>query len=294
MTEQMIVNPNPLHYLSYVTTPVIVMGANKIELGGGTAFFYCTNETELYLVTNWHVVTGRNPLAPTRSRTAAIPTHLQISLHPAEWHDGVEYVNITKTNELELEINSLNGESPHWLEHPFYRHKVNVIVIEINKSNLGNSKYLCVNKWPSHEERYVPAVMSDVYVIGYPYGLTGGTTVLPLYKRGNVSSEPRIDNNGLPRFPIDCRTSPSMSGSPVIASHSGLWNPNGKMTKDSIIGTVQKFVGIYSGRLYDKSFHDERATIDSYPSEIGIVWHMNVINDIIEGKSKGTPLSALL
>jgi len=41
-----------------------------------------------------------------------------------------------------------------------------------------------------------------------------------------------------------------MSGSPVVARHSGiLTGPDGKFGGDSMIGTTTKFTGIYSGRL---------------------------------------------
>ena len=54
-----------------------------------------------------------------------------------------------------------------------------------------------------------------------------------------------------------CRTVEGMSGSPVIALHSEFWAPDDKLSGDSVIGTVNNFIGIYSGRLYGQSVSDE-------------------------------------
>ena len=125
--------------------------------------------------------------------------------------------------------------------------------------------------------------MDDVFVIGYPWGLSGSGGALPIYKRGSIASEPAIDYLGLPRFLIDCRTSAAMSGSPVLVEHSGVWNPNGSMTGDSIIGTLVNFVGVYSGRLLSS---EGVSVEDSEVTEIGIVWKKHALDALV---NKGVP-----
>ena len=60
-----------------------------------------------------------------------------------------------------------------------------------------------------------------------------------------------------------------MSGGPVIVAHSGVWNPSGDFSDDSVIGTVHRLLGIYSGRFRDQSGQGKK---DEEISEIGIVW----------------------
>ena len=103
-----------------------------------------------------------------------------------------------------------------------------------------------------------------------------------MYKRGSIASDPVIDYRRLPSVLIDCRTTTVMSGSPVIVSHSGICMPDGRMTNDSIIGTINSFLGVYSGRLKDKK--------DEEISEIGIVWKASVLKEITESNVLGTTL----
>src|SRR4051812_28778574 len=96
----------------------------------------------------------------------------------------------------------------------------------------------------------LPSSSSHCFVLGYPEGMIGpGRT--PIWKRGSIASEPGYNWRDKPSFLIDTATRNGMSGAPVVARHSGVLNlglgPG--LSRDSIIGTVTKFVGIYSGRI---------------------------------------------
>ena len=56
--------------------------------------------------------------------------------------------------------------------------------------------------------------------------------------------------------------------------------PEGRMTDDSIIGTITSFLGVYSGRITDNK--------NEVISEIGIVWKGPVLGKITEGGVSGT------
>ena len=148
--------------------------------------------------------------------------------------------------------------------------------------SLGECGFNVLNKFPHFVPNYRPDAMDNVFVIGYPWGISatierGGG--IPLYKRGSIASDPIIDYRRLPSLLIDCRTTTAMSGSPVIASHSGVWMPEGQMTDDSIIGTITSFLGVYSGRLTDNENEDI--------SEIGVVWKESALKEITEGGVPG-------
>jgi hypothetical protein len=65
-----------------------------------------------------------------------------------------------------------------------------------------------------------------------------------------------------------------MSGSAVIARHSGYWSQSGDIDDSTVIGTILSFVGIYSGRTDD----------DELGVQIGLVWKRSVIDDIFSCK----------
>ena len=79
-----------------------------------------------------------------------------------------------------------------------------------------------------------------------------------------------------------------MSGSPVMVSHSGLWNPPGGsgFGAQSVIGTVENFLGVYGGRLEDSK--------STEVSDIGVVWRAEALTEILERGGAGTTLDQLL
>ena len=187
--------------------------------------------------------------------------------------------------EIDFTVNSENGNNPKWLEHPEYKGQVDVVGVEIeNKEELEEKcVFNIINKWKSFNDNYVPEVMDDIFVIGYPWGISGSGGVVPLYKKGCIASEPVINFEGVPKLLIDCRTTKGMSGAPVIVSHSGFWSPDGKLSDDSVFGTTNNFLGIYSGRLYDQHIQNRP---EREISEIGIVWKKELLEPIT---SNGTP-----
>jgi hypothetical protein len=70
-----------------------------------------------------------------------------------------------------------------------------------------------------------------------------------------------------------------MSGSPVIARHSGilLTDPSGGIGSASLIGTMTKFAGIYSGRIGE----------DEMGVQLGLVWKPEVLDDIQSENTRG-------
>jgi hypothetical protein len=236
-----------LSFFSLVTAPVHVISASGIVLSKATCFFYKQDAKWSYLVTNWHVVTGRDPLRPQNSRTGAVPARLRLLLHA---NVGAKTINSIRKIPFEIEINDSTGDMPTWSEHPTHKYKVDLVVMKIENDEKFKGDVTCsyLSEYPDFQNDFFPSVMDNAFVIGYPWGLTGGDPVLPLYKRGSVASEPIVDFGSLPRFLIDCRSSEAMSGSPVLCTSSGLWAPNG-VTFSSVVGTVENFAGVYSGRL---------------------------------------------
>lgn len=74
-----------------------------------------------------------------------------------------------------------------------------------------------------------------------------------------------------------------MPGSPVVVSHSGIGMPAGKMTGDSVIGTAESLLGIYSGRLSVRAWLEPEGV-----SEIEVVWKLRTIDEVVDQGVPGT------
>lgn len=264
---------------SFTTAHVEVIGPSGVGCGSATGFFYKKTSEATYFVTNWHVVTGRDPLEPHVSLNGAVPVQLRLTLHRRM---GEEMA--TSAGEVEvrhLVINDSDGETPQWLEHPEWRQRADLVVIPIQPEHpiLGDDVVITtieqLGLWPL----YMPRVMQDVFILGFPWGLSAGGAGLPIYKRGSIASEPAVNAHSLPRLLVDCRTADGMSGGPVLGRDEGPHDHEG-----ILIGSGLGFLGVYSGRL-----KGEKDT-----SEIGVVWRRDLIEEIIEGRRKGLRLSEIL
>ena len=283
-----------LHFLSLATVPVQTFAADRTPMCNATAFFFQSPDSRVFLITNWHVVADREPKRATCHKTGAFPCVLRAKIHRRqEPTAGKKRIHLRDIGEEEFIINCENGDNPAWIEHPEYRREVDVVAIEVPVSEEFKETYEfnLINRWNSLRQDYVPEAMDDIFVIGYPWGISPSKGVLPLYKKGCIASDPVLPVDGYPKLLIDCRTTSGMSGGPVIVEHSGVWNPSGAFSDDSVIGTVHKFLGIYSGRYRDQSGQGKK---DEEISEIGIVWKEELLESLTTNGVTGTTRQEML
>ena len=208
-----------------------------------------------FLITNWHVVSGRNSRNGRHLKThAGEPNTLKCLF----CETGPSMRKVSRDIRLRDDLGR-----PTWLVHPIHRNEVDVVAIELPP--------------PDREVKYVPAnqpenpgemkVGMDVFVLGYPFGAPPPS--LPVWKRGSIASEPQMVGNNQRYLLVDTASRPGMSGAPVI------W-----LTHGPVIGHNSKFVGVYSGRLHTK---------DESDAQIGIVWPPQLIEQIVEGKTRDDP-----
>lgn len=231
------------------------------------------NDDRRWLVTNWHVVTSKSPDTgqPLNKVTGFVPDELLIAHHFQD-HPGA-WVPVTEP------LYDADGD-PLWYEHPTHGRRVDVVALPITRTTAARGEQIETyghDPWREDTletlEGELPVDMGrPLSVIGFPFGNTGGGW-LPIWIQGWVASEPAIDLHGLPLFLIDARTRPGQSGSPVIAYSPG--------PPTSLIGAVsmsaapvERFVGVYSGRLNDQS-------------DIGRVWKRRALVEVIDGAQRG-------
>lgn len=227
---------------------------NDIQLATATGFIIKKNDS-FYLITNWHVVSGRN--ADTNyplSKTLAIPNKLRI-IHHHKDKIGMWYI---------VEEPLYAEDVPLWLEHPMSTEERRIDVIALKLTNLPPE----ITQYPLDltlaDIDMLVSPAATVSIIGYPNGhrVDGAW---PIWKTGHIATDFDINYEGFPIFLVDAICREGMSGSPVfMRSHGGYLKRN----YDYAFGMITKFLGIYSGR------------IDGVV-EIGKVWKPSVIQEIL-------------
>ncbi len=256
-------------FLSLVTQQIAIgLEETGTTFSTGSSFFYEYKE-RIFLITNWHNVTGRNPIngEPLSKNHAGIPDIF------------ITYLRLRGKNE-HAELNTIKLYSddemtkPKWLVHPDHREKIDVIALEIDQE--GKYRYSAINK-ADFDKDIPPEVGDECFVIGYPFE-DFRYLGLPIWKKASIATEPSVNEDLLPKLLIDTATRPGLSGSPVIYQQIGIHKigPNGQLNNDSLIGRIRGFLGIYSGRIGKGEIY----------AQLGIVWKEKVILEIIEGDLK--------
>lgn len=238
-----------------VQSLLIEMQFKGQSLSTGTAFVVNTPTKGPHLITNRHNVTGRHQeTGDLISKTGGIPSDIKITHNRksllGQWVQHTEALFI-------------NGK-PRWVEHPALGAKADFIALPLSQlTDVELYPYDPVN--PGPEIQVGPA--DPVSVIGFPFGIAAGGS-LAVWATGFLASEPDIDFNNFPIVLVDCRSRQGQSGSPVLAYRAGgaVAMKNGGST--IFDGPVEKFIGIYSGRINEKS-------------DLGIVWKAEAIADLI-------------
>lgn len=236
----------------------------KTKLSTGTAFFY-RHLSGVFLVTNWHNVSGKNPFTGK---------HLPGNSGEPNSIEFLTFEAAGQNNRLvqKIEIERSEGSRSPWFVHPSHGNRVDLVAIMVQSSfeeQAGGSKYFyCINSLA--KEKNVVKIGADVFILGHPEGINVHN--FPIWKRGSIASEPSINAGELPYIYVDTATCAGLSGSPVLVRGS-----NGQMENGDIVFSGQamdRFFGIYSGRV---------GVAGQGLAQLGIVWRMELIDEIING-----------
>jgi len=242
-----------------LSTVPIEQCANGKVIGSATAFIW-NEQDKLYLITNWHVVTGRN----------AQTNELELPVQPEMLR---AYFNLSDQsfNKKQYEIAIRDAaHKPTWLVYPGHGRGVDVVALPVPLL----SKDAVINTYPINtlsSSQLSVQIGMDVFILGYPFGVA--PPGFPVWKRGSVASEPHLVRRGANYLLVDTASRPGMSGAPVIRrSWANHLLDNGSLIVDQSSAT--RFIGVYSGRLSTKNESD---------AQIGMVWPETFIRDIIAG-----------
>jgi len=227
-------------------------------LGDATGFLI-KKEESFYFVTNWHVVSGRDPISRNViSPTAATPNKIKV------WHHAQG--NLGKWIQKTYNLLDADGGSL-WKEKVLDNGEIlDVVLLKVDKVNDVDFYELDL---ASANVDLLISPSEPVSIIGFPYGRASAGK-FPIWKTGHVASDIDLNFDNKPIFLIDGTTKPGMSGSPVVAKRVGSYAVQGGIAMG---GSRVKFMGIYSGRARDE---DSLAN-----SNLGLVWKPQVIDLIL-------------
>ncbi|MGM0913867.1 MAG: S1 family peptidase [Pseudomonadota bacterium] len=265
-----------IDHLSLSTTPIILRNNDDI-VSQGTGFLFL-RELEggqvLFLVTNYHVLTGSSPEKKEPPKGNNI-----------EWFFHTDNDDSSKVKPIRWPLFTKEG-TPIWLTSSSCP-EADLAVIPIPHVLAQDCDIRCISEqWHTESDLLVRPTTPGT-LVGYPYGFYDKTNSLPVWKTGSIASEPEVDFEGKPYFLLDISAFPGMSGSPAFAISYGTYESTSGAAK---VGGVRKFLGIYASmQMLNKQMYLEQlvhadpklGVKDQESLELGHVWKASLIIDLI-------------
>jgi hypothetical protein len=264
---------------SFCTTPVELLSRDGLDtrISHGTGFFWHRCGID-YVVTNWHVLSGRNPFTGEMLSVSNgfIPDRIRVHGWKVSSHGNtLSLLRTGWTAELGDEGADIMKEPP------MVRGKVVDIaaipvppgfVIEKDLDAAGQAKFGRLDPRVNMmtEDKIVSQAGDECMIVGYPL-ITYTGLYLPIWKRGSLATDTNMSVDDSPAFLIDAATSSAMSGSPIFRRVSGVLTKEGDGTVSETTG--YQFVGVYAGRL--ESAELERVNV-------GYGWFGNHVDEAID------------
>jgi hypothetical protein len=219
-------------------------------LGHATGFFYyglSNNKPNHWLVTNWHVLTGRNADDPSQilHPKSALPNRVSLTLTINAGQPEYESVTDERLLQQELFFELYNKDGlALWRQHE-RKNEMDVAIINTRGFLSTRFHYVGINELPMQNDMSIE-IGNEVFILGYPLGFTHFMNT-PIWKRGSIASEPNLETpEARTRVVIDATTRQGMSGSPVVMRAKTHYVAEGGEIKTQINAT--RWIGIYASR----------------------------------------------
>jgi hypothetical protein len=264
---------------------------HDVSLGSATGFIYKYGQS-IALVSNWHVFSGVNPLTgKPRDTRGYCPNRVTFAL---TLHDTKKGSVFFRAEEIPL----VAGGQGLWWQHKGYLDQdgnlkiVDIGVLELNeripdfeqiKERIATLlAHVIVNMRANEQdmtyEYGYPRVAAEVFILGYPKGLTK-QGVLPVWKRASIASEPLVPvMDEAPAMFVDAVTRDGMSGAPVLYFGDEITDKLGNF-RGGDRGNHPWLVGVYAGR--------EGVTNEENTMALGRVWHRRLLDEIFFHRVQG-------
>lgn len=222
-----------------------------VELAYATGFVVMDGKGSPCLITNWHVLSGRDPstLAPMDSK-GRVPNRLDVGHHWSQ--ESGKWI-------IHEELLRDKSGSPRWRQHPLGP-KIDVALLPLTSLYQVNLHTLDLSL---ADADVIVDVGMPAMIVGFPHGVPADG-LLPFWKTGHIATDPDLDVDGQPKFFIDATTRAGMSGSPVYLR---LYGAVRRSSAISLTHMATRLLGIYSAQ--------------SEASELGLVWKVRAIRELL-------------
>lgn len=254
----------------------LLLGEDR--LGVASALLWRTAD-HVWIVTAKHNLTGRHAESGAALRPdGRFPDRVRLSWLSQPKDGNREGVSAIRWSASIAPLYS-DPPAPDWFQHP--DSEVDVAGLRFERAAPGETDPTGEHRGVNEDlDCYSPFALDpglDVFILGYPRGITGGG-LLPVWKRATIASDPAAVQ---PFLLVDTATREGMSGGPAFARRTGLINPPGVtgVHKATIIGQADQFLGIYTSRPL--------ADVDGVLAQLGRVYRRNTIEEFIADPRPG-------
>jgi len=258
---------------TWLTTSItkIELLCNDHPLGKATGFFL-KYQSNWFLVTNWHVFSGRDPESgQPKDKSCAVPDACRF------YFASFQKESLT-FNPVIRSLGDASNLEATWFQHPIGGQYFDVAVLPIEANEVGLAKDLFDSN--GHDPDMLIDLGDNLFLPGYPLGLSAGG-LLPIWKRASLASSWEFGQGINRLFYVDTATREGMSGAPCLAISN--WRHYSLDRATNKVSVVERplswrLLGVYSGRFNPS---------DSFEAQIGIVWRENLITETILQRSGG-------
>lgn len=270
-------NAQGVEHISLITTPIVLLKGDNV-ISQGTGFFYVLEDSTkgnvIFLITNYHVLTGNPP------KTKQLPKGDNIKFY---FHKDPN--NPGEVNEIRISLFTKENKEVWIVSEDYPEADVAAIPI-LSAFTKGASVYAITENWTKSNMKIRPT--STITLVGYPYGFFDKKNWLPIWKTGTIATEPSYNFEGKPLMLIDISAFPGMSGSPAFAIANGAYQT---VDGPTTVGQVRMFLGIYASMqmITEAKYLEELAQKDSGKGikissslELGHIWKADLIVNMIK------------
>lgn len=230
---------SPASCCSVYLEPLVDTASGPKSFGFATGFLYAGSGATRWLVTNWHVVTGRRPDDPGAllDQTPESPRWLRFSVEDPRG-----------AGRQEMELALYDGGGPTWIESD-REQGVDLALIRLSdqpRFSLPLSQTFA----PNSTKKLEPGL--DVVIVGHPFEL-GKHSPSAIWKAAMVASDQDTIEGGTPWILLDAPGVPGMSGSPVYRRVA----EDVSLAGDKKRGRLE-LLGVYAGAVGHKALKDLR------------------------------------
>jgi hypothetical protein len=273
---------SPASCCSVYLESLVDTNAGRLPFGFATGFLYAGPSATRWLVTNWHVVTGRRPDEPgiLIGGKPASPSSLRFKV---EDPDGAGW--------QQMELALYDADGPTWIEGR-REQGVDLALVRLNdkpRFPLPLSQTFA----PNSSKRLEPGL--DVLMVGHPFKL-GTHAPSAVWKGAMVASDRDTADGGRPWVLLDAPGVPGMSGSPVYRRISETPETEAARRRHmtGVCRTVDhgaaglagvekrmslELLGVYAGAVGERALEDLR---------FGRAFPIDLVEDLLRRRERGS------